>query len=407
MSYIFNNQISYSDSPNLDAFGRLRTAAVTNLLDIKHVYDKLPLLVNELTAGTATSVFSQEYARVRMSAGTTGDYVIRQTKTHPVYQPGKSQLFEGSFSNFQLESGVIKRVGSFGSTTASTYDTQLDGFFLESDGITNKISFNIYRTGTLVYSSDTSSWNTNQVNPNTISWSATNLMVTDYQWLGVGRMRFGLNLSGETYYFAEHNCANNENSVYMSSPNQPIRYEIRSSGGTGYFDMICSQTSTEGALNGLYNTLGIAHTGVTSLLQDTKHPYIGVRLKPEYRGVVSQISDCTIVNATSGAKRDFMVTIDFNPSLNYTPTWVDVNNSPFQYSLITANTQTVTGNTEYTLSTFVGGADQSVPNSLAFDDNQVKIGVNVNGNKDEMWMCITPLGNSASFRGSLNLRYYI
>jgi len=64
MSYIFNNEISYSDGPNLDAFGRLRVAEVTNLIDLKHVYDKNPLQVNEVTAGTATSVFDQQYARV-------------------------------------------------------------------------------------------------------------------------------------------------------------------------------------------------------------------------------------------------------------------------------------------------------------------------------------------------------
>ena len=67
MAYIFNNSVKYADSANLDAFGRLRTAAVTNLLDIKHTYDKNPLQVNEVTAGTATSVCSQQYARVRMS----------------------------------------------------------------------------------------------------------------------------------------------------------------------------------------------------------------------------------------------------------------------------------------------------------------------------------------------------
>ena len=103
MSYIYNNKIAYSDSPNLDAFGRLRTAAVTNLVDIKHVYDKNPLQVNEVTAGTATSIFNQEYARVRMSTSANNDLVIRQGKTHPIYQPGKSQLFQASFSNFQLE----------------------------------------------------------------------------------------------------------------------------------------------------------------------------------------------------------------------------------------------------------------------------------------------------------------
>ena len=87
-----------------------------------------------------------------------------------------------------------------------------------------------------------------------LDWSNANLMMVDYQWLGVGRVRFGLNISGQTVYFTEHNCANNEPNVYMSSPNQPIRYEIRQLGvGSGYFDMLCSQVSTEGALNGLYS----------------------------------------------------------------------------------------------------------------------------------------------------------
>jgi hypothetical protein len=100
MSFIYNNAVKYSDSPNLDAFGRLRTAAVQNLLDIKHVYDKNPLQVNEVTAGTATSVFNQEYARVRMSTSANNDLVIRQTKTHPIYQPEKASYLRGAFQIF-------------------------------------------------------------------------------------------------------------------------------------------------------------------------------------------------------------------------------------------------------------------------------------------------------------------
>jgi hypothetical protein len=210
MSYIYNNKIAYSDSPNLDAFGRLRTAAVTNLIDIKHVYDKNPLQVNEVTAGTATSIFNQEYARVRMSTSANNDLVIRQGKTHPIYQPGKSQLFQASFSNFQLETNVIKRVGAFTSITGSPYNSVFDGYFLESNGVTNEISFQIWRSGTTVYTASTTSWNSNEFDPINLDWSNTNLMSVDYQWLGVGRMRFALDLAGQLIYFTEHNCANNE-----------------------------------------------------------------------------------------------------------------------------------------------------------------------------------------------------
>ena len=406
MSFIFNNQISYSDSVNLDAFGRLRVAQVTNLLDIKHVYDKNPLQVNEVTAGTATSVFDQQYARVRMSTSANNDYVIRQSKTHPIYQPGKGQLFEASFSNFQLETNVIKRVGSFQSTTGSPYNSVFDGYFLESNGVTNVISFQLWRSGTTVFSADTTVWDDTIFNPTGLTWSNTNLMMVDYQWLGVGRLRFGMNLSGQTIYFAEHNCANNEPNVYMSSPNQPIRYEIRQVGvGSGYFDMICSQTSLEGALNGLYSTVGIQHQTTTSLnTQDTKYPYIGYRLKQDYTSVTSQYNSLSILNTTND---NYLLTIEFNPTISTTPTWIDIPNSPFQYALFTGTTTATITSPGHIMSSLIGEAGTSALTTLKVDDNQIRVGSNIDGTLDEMWVCITPLGANATFLGTAEVLYYL
>ena len=404
MSFIYNNAVKYSDSPNLDAFGRLRTAAVQNLLDIKHVYDKNPLQVNEVTAGTATSVFNQEYARVRMSTSANNDLVIRQTKTHPIYQPGKSQLFEGSFSNFQLETNVIKRVGCFTSTSASTYNSVFDGFFLESNGVSNTISFQIWRSGTTIFTAATTSWVTNEFDPANLVWSNTQLITVDYQWLGVGRMRFGIALSGQTIYFTEHNCSNNESLVYMSSPNQPIRYEIRQVGaGSGSFDMICSQVSTEGALNGLYSTVGVIHSSTATLATSgTKYPYIGYRLKQLYKGVTSQYSSLSILNTSND---NYLMTIEFNPTLSSTPTWTDIPNSPFQYSLGTgATTVTSPG---HIMSSLIGEAGTSALTTIKVDDNQIRVGSNINGTLDEMWVCITPLGANATFLGTAEILYYL
>jgi hypothetical protein len=406
MSYIFNNKVSYSDSANLDAFGRLRTAAVQNLLDIKHVYDKNPLQVNEVTAGTATSIFNQQFARVRMSTAANNDLVIRQTKTHPIYQPGKSQLFQASFSNFQLETNVIKRVGGFISTTASTYNSVFDGFFLESNGVTNEISFQIWRSGTTVYSAATTVWNTNEFNPIGLDWSNTNLMSVDYQWLGVGRMRFGLDLDGILIYFTEHNCANNEPNVYMSSPNQPIRYEIRQVGvGSGGFDMICSQVSTEGALNGLYSTVGIQNTTTADLNSSgTKYPYIGYRLKESYKSVTSQYSSLSVLNTSND---NYLVTIEFNPTLSATPSWTDIPNSPFQYSVYNGTVTTTITSPGHIMSSLIGESGSSALSTIKVDDNQIRVGSNINGTLDEMWVCITPLSASATFLGTAEVLYYL
>jgi len=404
MAYIFNNAIKYSDSPNLDAFGRLRTAAVTNLLDIKHVYDKNPLQVSEVTAGTATSVFSQQYARVRMSTSANNDLVIRKSKTHPIYQPGKSQLIEASFSNFQIETNIIKRVGCFQSTTGSPYNSVFDGFFLESNGVTSAVTFNIYLSGSCTYSANSTTWASTQFNPNNLDWSKSNLMTVDYQWLDVERLRFGMVLSGQTFYFLDFTAANNIPTVYMSSPNQPIRYEIRQVGvGSGNFDMICSQSSTEGALNGLYSTVSIPHTATTTMATSgTKYPYIGYRLKEGYISVTSQFNSISILNTSND---NYLMTMEFNPTLSSTPTWTDIPNSAFQYSLGNG-TPTITSS-GHLMTSLIGEAGTSALTTTKIDDNQIRPGQNVNGTRDEMWICITPLGANATFLGAADVLYYL
>jgi hypothetical protein len=406
MSFIFNNQVSYSDSANLDAFGRLRTAAVQNLVDIKHVYDKNPLQINEVTAGTATSVFDQQYARVRMSTSANNDLVIRQGKTHPIYQPGKSQLYQASFSNFQLETNIIKRVGAFTTITGSPYNSVFDGYFLESNGVTNEISFQIWRSGTTVYTAATTTWNTNEFDPINLDWSNTNLMSVDYQWLGVGRMRFGLDLAGILIYFTEHNCANNEPDVYMSSPNQPIRYEIRQVGvGSGYFDMICSQVCSEGALNGLYSTVGVINSTTADLNSSgTKYPYIGYRLKQGYKSVTSQYNSLSILNTSND---NYLLTVEYNPTLSVTPSWTDIPNSPFQYSVYNGTVTATITSPGHIMSSLIGEAGTSALTTLKIDDNQIRVGSNVNGTLDEMWVCITPLSAMATFLGTAEVLYYL
>ena len=406
MSFIYNNAIKYADTPNIDAFGRLRTSAVQNLVDIKHVYDKNPLQVNEVTAGTATSIFSQQFARVRMSTSANNDLVIRQSKTHPIYQPGKSQLFEASFSNLALETNVIKRVGGFDSFTGSPYNSGFDGYFLESNGVTNVISFQLWRSGTTVFSAATTVWDNSEFDPNNFNWSNTNLLMIDYQWLGVGRMRFGFNLSGQTIYFAEYNCANNDPNVYMSSPNQPIRYEIRQLGvGSGYFDMLCSQVSTEGALNGLYSTVGIQHETTTTLQNsDTKYPYIGYRLKQSYHSVTSQYDFLSVLNTSND---NYLLTIEFNPTISTTPTWIDIPNSPFQYAIFAGTTTATITSPGHIMTSLIGQAGASALTTLKVDDNQIRVGINIDGTLDEMWICITPLGANATFLGTAEVLYYL
>jgi hypothetical protein len=193
----------------------------------------------------------------------------------------------------------------------------------------------------------------------------------------------------------------------MSSPNQPIRYEIRQIGvGSGYFDMICSQTATEGALNGLYSTVGIQHQTTTSLSNSgTKYPYIGYRLKLGYKAVTSQYNSLSVLNTSND---NYLLTIEFNPTVSTTSTWIDIPNSPFQYALFTGTTTATITSPGHIMKSLIGEAGTAALTTLIVDDNQIRVGSNVNGSLDEMWICITPLGTGgATFLGTAEILYYL
>lgn len=404
MSYIFNNKVSYADSMDLDAFGRLRVSEISSLLEVKFYSDKMPEMVDEIVVGTATSSLSPNIAAVVLGTQISGDYVIRQTKQRALYQPGKSQICEFSFSDFQIQTDNIKRVGYFSTSTSAPYDSSYDGFFLESNGITNKISFQIWRTGTLVYSAATNSWDSTEVDPTTIDWSKTQLAVMDYQWLGVGRVRFGLSLSGRTISFAEHTATNNKEDVYMTSPNQPIRYEIRNSGSTSaQFHQICSQVSSEGSRLNLTRKSGVSsYSAVTTFATvNTKYPYIGLRPGENYQEVQIEVDSINLINTTND---NYLVTLEINPTISVTPNFISGNTSDWEYSIGTGSTQTVT-TSGIILGSYLGASATINSALFNFEDCEVKPGRKIDGTRDQLWVCVTPLGADAGFYGSVNFQY--
>lgn len=406
MSHLYRKDLQYADSANLDAFGRLRTSAITSLLEVQHHYDKNPLLVSETVSG-GTSVFDSTNSCVSMGTSATGQYVIRKTKSVGIYQPGKGQQFEASFSDFQLETNVVKRVGYFSSNKVAPFDSDFDGFFLESDGITtNEISFNIYKAGTQIYRSPVSSWSTTEFDATTIDWSKTNLMLTDFQWLGVGRVRFCMVIGGVIRTFTTYTASNTISTVYMRSPSQPIRYEIRQTGsGSGTFKQICSQVSMEGAINRLNKQVGINTFAETTLATaGTKYPILGYRIGATYNGVVALMENASII-ATSAATDHALVTIELNPTLSATPTWNTITNCPIE-SASGNGSQTVT-TPGYILSNWVVQGQNIAQSNILLEEIAIKPGFAVDGTQDMVWLCITPSANTSKFRTTANIQYWM
>lgn len=404
MSYIFNNNstVSFADNATVDAFGRLRVSEITSYLELKYLYDKQPLLVDEAVGGSAVSAFNPNNSEINMQVVGIGDFVVRQSKSRAIYQPGKGQIFEASFSDFNIQSNVVKRVGYFSSSFSNPFTSNFDGFFLESNGTDNTISFQIWRNGNLIMSAGTDSWDNTEFDINTIDWSKTNLCLVDFQWLGVGRVRFGLNVSGITYFFTEHSGTNHLDNVYMSSPNQPIRYEIRSTGGAGQFNQICSQVSLEGTLNTLNKTVGVNNSNeVTCSTSGITYPIIGYRLKTGCTFSNAIIDYIAVLQTTND---NFLASLHLNPTFSSAPTYTDVANTPIQYAI---GNGTITASTlGHVLSNFIGKKGDLGTDKFEYKDNILRPGVGISGNSDTVWFCITPLSNNSKFRTALNINYF-
>lgn len=404
MSYIYSNKIQYEDTFNLDAFGRLRTSGITSLIDVKSIHSKLPLTVDEKGGGTYSSTLSN--SSVVMTVSGTGSYVVRQTYKSAPYQAGKSQIFEASFANFGTQSNVIKRVGYFSATFSSPYNSYFDGFFLESNGITNAITFQIWRDGTNVLTATSSNWLSTDYDVSILDWNKTQLMITDFQWLGVGRLRFYMVIDGVPKLFYTNTGTNMLDQVYMLRPNQPVRYEMRSiDSGSGTFSQICSGVSIEGAISDLQRLLGVWNTSTISLPSSgSVYPVLGVRLSEStsYLGVSGIIK---LVDILQTSNDDYICTVQINPVISSTSSWVSVTNTPIEYSQ--GNGTLTVGTQGIVVASFLGRAGSLAQNKIEIDKSALSFGYGIDGNSVEWWICLEPLSTSATFRTSITLEYFL
>lgn len=230
-----------------DAFSRNRVSQPHMIYDAlftygqqTHLYD----IANVVGTGTVTDVPTE--SAVRLSVGAVaGDMVTHYSSQRIYYQPGRSQLIfmTGNFEGHVP--GVEKRIGIF--------DNE-DGLMFKSDGTQMNVTVRSSVTGAVVETDvPQAAWNIDKLDGTgpsgiTIDWTQAQIFVIDFQWLGVGRVRFGLDINGDIVYVHEVLNANNITTVYMSQPHLYLGYEVKNVAGTnpGTLLQICSAAFSEG-----------------------------------------------------------------------------------------------------------------------------------------------------------------
>jgi hypothetical protein len=217
---------------SLDAFARQRFSEPFTLFDSKQIWDDPDLANNvenyplfwdnqEVSGGGTSTLFSANRASTILGvSATTAGNRVRQSKQRFNYQPGKSQLAIFTHIDLDTTSGNTKEVGLFDDS---------NGIFFRSSGGVKSAVVKSFATGAAVDRVfNQADWNLDQMNGNgasgvNLDFTRCQIPFIDFEWLGVGRVRYGWFIDGMPIYCHEVNNTNNLDVVYMSNPNLPIR----------------------------------------------------------------------------------------------------------------------------------------------------------------------------------------
>jgi len=273
----FDNNTEYTR----DAFGKLRVTNPTTLLDIRLPYipssqtgndtylsNNIQLSIYTTGTGFYTTTKNSNLILGLTSTTSAPCYSLSQSRNYCTYLPGKSMLILASciMDAGTNTNGVTSQVGYFDDYNGLYFEYTANG------SGTGMVSINLKNNSILDVTQSQTNWNIDKMNGTgssgiKLDFTQAQLFVIDFEWLGVGRIRFGFYVYGKILYCHEILNINSLNiEPYMASSNLPIRYMINKSttGQTGSMIQICSTVISEGGYNPLGRPFSVANsTGVS------------------------------------------------------------------------------------------------------------------------------------------------
>jgi hypothetical protein len=323
------------------------------------------------------------------------------------YQPGKSQLIymTGAMVSQTADlTGIVTRMGYF--------DDNNGVFFEVSDSklkvvVRSKTSGSVVDTavpqedfnGSGLISTSATEMVINGVSGEneTIDLTKNQIFCIDFEWLGTGRVRWGMIKNGAPVMFHAIDHANVQDVVYMSTPNLPLRYQIENTGAGAATSMrcVCQSVVSDGAAfhrnTGIVRHVSLDNDHVVCDDEDEVFVLLGFRLKADCPGATIRFINATvnILSATDNIEWDLI----WNPTIAGPIVWADQSNSSLQtFKGVTANT--------VTNGTLVGGGYVASGKEGGSDSermlNELILGCAIDGTRDVIVLTARPLGTGAS-----------
>jgi len=323
MSYITSPKVAFLDGPDKDAFGRLRTSDPVTLFASQFQYDAQPLLWESALVGTGSVTHLPNESSIQMRVAASGDSVIRQSRVYTRYKPGKSLLVALTFVMGAGVTNVRKRLGYFDAN---------NGIYLEQDGTAVSIVRRTYTSGSAVNNAVLqAAWNIDKFDGTgpsgiTLDLSKAQILMMDLQWLGVGRVRVGFDIDGVFWPAHQFLNANNLTTVYMTTANLPLRYELVATdtiGGNVDLIQICSMVTSEGGFETDFGFPRSVANGVVPISVTTRRPVLTIRPKLTFNSITNRgliiPEEASLTAATNNAYWELV----YN-GVVATPAWTNV-----------------------------------------------------------------------------------
>lgn len=376
--------------------GVLPVAQNTTLRDGKTLGRLFPEL-NEIV-GTGTATFQTNKYDLAVD---DSEYLVYTSRHFLPYFSGKPQKVELTFDKFAPQTDVVKRVGYFSSGTTAPYGTTFDGFYLESSN--NTIKFVIENNGTKVHEVDITEW-TNYEEMNSYQSLATwdNFTVIEFNFLWLGGAYIEIRLVTSVGFTTVHQFiyAGHSQDVFLQSPNQPVRYEIRSTGGTGAFRAICNQVATSGSIeeSALSRAVTNGTTAINIATVGTVYPIIAVRKQASLRFNPVRIQACNIFVPTNDR---VLWSLQINPTLSAPLSYSAVANSSVEYA-VGNGTITVTSPGTVIESDYLP-QNARIPTELFVNNYLSWLSGSITGAQDQYVLCASPLTTNVDAYGSISI----
>lgn len=325
---IVSNEFAFSDSPNLDAFSRLRVSNPLILHNAQFTYDLAPILFEQITNGAGAAIAhdaTNRNALLTFASTPTGGKAYMQSYEYLPYQPGRSQLIFVTFNMIAGVANVLKFAG---------YSDGNNGIEFQVNGTTNQ--FTIYSDTTLGDETVTqANWNLDRLDGTglsgiTLDITKTQILVIDIQALYVGRVRVGFDIGGSIIYCHEFLHANLALYPYIQSANLPVRCGMTCTNTVSTtMNFICSAVISEGGTEDI-NSFGYTFqqdTGAISVTTSGTH-MLSLRPKTTFNSITNRTRVAYIdVEIYNAGNQPVQWQLCIGQAISGTTTYNDVNTS--------------------------------------------------------------------------------